>query len=93
MSSKAIVVLLIIVLVVLGGYWYMNRDKMPSYISSQTNGSEVKTSDTLQTSSNDSSDAALAKDVTTIGVQMNALSTDSANADQGLNDKPVSQAE
>jgi cell division septation protein DedD len=45
----------------------------------------------LPTATNDASDQALARDAAAIDVQMGALVTDSANAQNSLNDKPVTQ--
>lgn len=45
----------------------------------------------LPTATNDASDDALAKDSAALDVQMEALTTDSNNAQGSLNDKPVTQ--
>jgi hypothetical protein len=45
----------------------------------------------LPTSQTDASDQALAQDSAALDVQMEALTTDSANAQGSLNDKPVTQ--
>jgi len=45
----------------------------------------------LPTATNDASDSALVKDSASLDAQMSALSTDSANAQNSTNDKPVTQ--
>jgi hypothetical protein len=41
--------------------------------------------------SGDTSDAAIAQDNAAVDAQLKSLSTDSANVDQGMNDKPMPQ--
>lgn len=45
----------------------------------------------LPTATNDASDDALAKDSASIDAELTALSTDDSNAQNSLNDKPVTQ--
>ncbi|TSC69686.1 MAG: hypothetical protein G01um101456_38 [Parcubacteria group bacterium Gr01-1014_56] len=45
----------------------------------------------LPTGSSDGSDAAIVQDSAAVDAQLSALSSDSANIDNSINDKPVSQ--
>ena len=45
----------------------------------------------LPTQNNDASDAAMVQDTAAVDLQLKSLSTDAANVDASINDKPVTQ--
>jgi cytoskeletal protein RodZ len=97
------ILIIIIVLALIGGgvWWYIQQQAVTPAPATDTVSQSVspspspvaQTSTEGQISVKDSSDTAFTKDLATVDAQLKALDTDSANADQGLNDQQISQAE
>src|SRR5437660_467244 len=104
MSGKTLLVILIVVLLGVGAWWYFSQQSGGvTYQSNQAVTTAGNTTSNTSTSNvpnsasaisaTQTSDADLDHDLITVDAEMNALNTDSAQADQGLNDKPISQTQ
>jgi hypothetical protein len=95
------VIVAIVVVVAIVWFVMMQNGATPSGQGSSVPAQNVQTSPTgqsnipsgLTTAAKDDSNAALNQDLNSIDSQLNGLSSDSANIDQGLNDQPVSQGQ
>ena len=92
----------IIVVAAFGFVWsaYVNRKAsdinspgVSDLKHSNTAPNPVSDGSSVLSSAKDVSNNALDKDLTAIDSQLGALNSDSASVDQGLNDKPMPQAE
>ncbi len=88
---------LVLALLAGAGLWWSGllNDYLPNKASAPvaqvaTTTPQQQTSD-LPTATNDASDAAIVQDSAAVDLQLQALSSDQASADQSLNDKPISQ--
>lgn len=103
MSKKTII---IIIVILVGAYFFFQSSKTEAPKNeTPVSQEEVKTSGegavkkttgapkSVVTSANDTSDAALEKDLSNIDAELNALGADASNANASLTDNPVSQAE
>jgi hypothetical protein len=82
-SAKAATVIVIALIVVAGIWWWSantNRTAAPGVTENANTASNV-------------TDAALNQDLASIDLQMNGLASDSASADQGLSDQPITQSQ
>ncbi len=78
MSTTAKIVIVIVVLAIIG---YVIFHKKPS---DQVMGNHMNSEPALTTASNDNSDEALNKDMSSVDAQMSGLNSDNSNADAGL---------
>ena len=96
MSNKIIFAGFIAVVVAGCVWWYVSSMNIAPYVSeSNSNKAPVTTSTTNTNSivSNDSSDAALTKDLSNIDNQTNEFTSDNSNINASLNDQPVTQGQ
>ena len=102
-TSLKTLIIGIIVVAAFGFGWSAYVNKKVSDINTGPGVSDLKRSNTapnpvsdgssVSSSAKDISNNALDKDLTAIDSQLGALNGDSASVDQGLNDKPMPQAE
>src|SRR5580692_10654755 len=98
-TAKVVLGVVIVVIVVGLGWWYFASQQSMSgnqgaysnpaptgTVSTTTQGGQPAQQNGAGVSAANSSDAALANDVTSIDTQMNGLNSDSASADQSMND-------
>lgn len=86
-SIKTIIALIIlIILAIVGWLWYgaSSPTATPNEATSE-NQAYVPANESLTTSASDASDAALEKDLNSVGSQLNSLNTDATGIDQSLN--------
>ncbi len=92
MSQSKVVLWVAVVLVLVGGFlWWSSSEQsqvpaggnMPAAQNGQNNGALAPAQNT--------SDASLNRDLSAVDNQMQGLSADTASADQGLNDQPITQ--
>jgi hypothetical protein len=94
-TSKILAGIVAVLVIGFGGWWYMHTSANTMQPSSgqvgMTSGASTPAQTTFNanangaTPSSDTSDSAMAQDATNIDGQMNGLTTDNANTDQGLN--------
>ena len=90
----AVVIIIILIVVFMLGLKKNPTTPVPVDTSAVNSGENMETGgNSASVSSQSTTDASLDKDIGSVDAEMSALSTDSANADQGLNDKPIDQAE
>ena len=96
--KKAVVSAVVVIVLVLVGAWYFTEPKTEAPVVANTQASQpAKPADTTSQPSapavtaQNSSDAAIGQDMASVDASMKALDADSASADSGINDKPVSQ--
>lgn len=94
-SAKVITGIVVVVAIIVGvQYATQSSTKTPAAPTSNAATSSAATSDTAAApapAAVDSSDGSIDQDLTTLDAQIKASATDSANVDQSMNDKPVSQ--
>ncbi|KKU03593.1 hypothetical protein A2Z63_00175 [Candidatus Giovannonibacteria bacterium RIFCSPLOWO2_02_44_8] len=92
-TLKTIIIgLAVIVLAGLGWKFYIDKNYSDIELDEGANV-PVGAGNQAASVSSGTTDAALDKDLSNIDTQLDALSGDSANIDQGLNDKPIPPAE
>ena len=95
--KKAVVAAVVVIVLVLAGAWYFTEPKPEAPVVANTQASQPQPADTTAQPSapavtaQNSSDAAIGQDMAGVDANMKALDADSANADSGINDQPVSQ--
>jgi hypothetical protein len=95
-TTKTIVWIVIVVIVILGIWYFVQLKSQPSNSqidSSVASAAQQSAVDNYQPSPKNVSDDSVDKDMTNIDANIKALDNDSAQADQSLNDQPISQAE
>jgi len=89
MSNKSIISTIVVVLVVVAGTLLLTHHStapgVPVATTTPASTTPTVTNTQSITTSGDNSNAALAQDMSGVDTQMTGLSSDSANADQGLN--------
>jgi hypothetical protein len=82
-------------LIVVGGVWWLVAGKnpqAPAYNSAMaTTTTPAETTGSAATAPSDTSDGAINSDISAMGTQMDGLSTDSAQVDASMSDKPITQ--
>ena len=94
-AGKTILALIIIIAVVLGGYLYYTGGSLNSLMRWGGTEWDLAPSDTgvAPSSESDTSAAGVEQDTAAIDAELNALSSDSASIDAGLNDSQVPQSQ
>ena len=93
MSKKFGITLAVILVVILGGWYYMsssNKSQTDDSSNQQTQNLDNQTNSQVETSSStDLSDTGIDQDVKSIDSHLQALGTDSANANQDVSAVPA----
>lgn len=89
-TGKWVVGVIIFILILGAAFWYFSpKAQAPGTMQTTTFPSQPSGDTGLQTSSSDTSSAALDQDTAAIDAQLQALDSDSAAIDESLNDKPI----
>lgn len=90
MSTTTKTIIIVVALIIIGGLIFAGHSANQNSTNGIPNSMSATTTDE-STSPSDASDAAVIKDTQQIDAQMNGLNNDSATANQGLNDRPITQ--